>query len=1066
MSQSLQQRIDSITRRARQLSLVHGLCWFLAVGVSAAFVFGWIDYFLRLDDRGVRGIISAIVAAIVLWSFRRLMWPVVKRRFTHLEVALQVERQFPQLAGRLSSALEFLRTCRDQPPDSDKLRQSVVSETEVLAGALDFRECLDSQASRRAAIVCIAVVILLAVICGLDTESTTLAARRLVLPWSTESWPRWNSLEVVDTPPRIALGQDIAITVRDRRRRIPKTVTLQVWYDGDTEDEAEVITMQRNGKRFRHQRRNVTRGFQYRAEGGDDDAMEWQRLELVEPVQLTTLDVTVEPPQYAAMSTSQLPAGAIQVLEGSSVSVQGEVNRRVEKINVHLATGDEESVAEAVVATDGLSFAIPADRVSTDEPVVAQYWIEMIEADGVVSVTDARWSWKVIADQRPVVTVTTPAVESYFMASASVPLRVVATDDLAIRSLRLTSGTKTIPLSIGTDSAPQRTNLASGADVRDVTRALDLSEFELQPNDSIELTFIAEDYKQQASEPVTRTTTVISRDDFDYRSQDKQKRLLAKLFEALRLQNATRSQVASLETQVRAAGALSAGDTNRLRASDVQQQQVARMLGEQAGGAAQLVDELISDIESNKAVDSEVSVRMNRLASTLANVNRELMPSLQSDLLRATKLAHGVDESLLGAIGATQEAITAELQLMIDQLSQWDDFRRFARGVNELLKQQQALADRVRQLPTLGRSTDELTDQQRADLARAAGEQSDLAKRVDRLKFEMRRLGETVGESDPAAAEALSTAIEQSQSSGLSETMRSASNEISKNQLGNASRSQSDAEAGLERVLDALTDSNGRSEQANDVEVKQIAAALAELKSRLTQVASQQQALIQETTEFIGLAEPGEQLERLAGDQQRLGGEVHAIREELKLPKAFEFGVSSVHSNMEEAASTLMRQTVVDTVLSSQQRAMNRMKQLLDALDSQAKQSGSTSAAISPASNGDSTVGGADGESGGLSAEELRLLHHIQIELLDRTTQLEQDRPGGDELTEQQRSSLERLAKEQGELAALILEAISSGMSKPTNNEMDDLIEGDPTESEDNLNRLLEESGIPSFWAK
>ncbi len=1065
MSQTLQQRIELIASKARWLSIVHGLCWFVVVGVSAAFVFGWIDYALRLDDRGVRVILSAVVAAIVLWSLQRFLLPVMSRRFTKLEVAHQIERQFPQIGDRLSSSLEFLDVDRGEGFESADLRQSVVSETERLAQPLNFQECLDSRATRRSVVACLVLCAGLAIICGLDLESTTLAARRLGVPWSAESWPRWNSLEVVDTPARVALGHDIAIAVRDRRRRLPPEVTLQVLYDGDAEDEVEVVAMQRSEKRFLYQRRNVTRGFKYRAIGGDDDTMAWHELKVVEPVQLAGFDIAVEPQTYTGIAPHTFAAGPVHVFEGSRVSVRGTASRRVEQINLHRFMDDEESVVAAAVADDGVSFAISPDEMATAEAQSGQYWIEMVEADGVVSTTDTRWQWKVVADKPPVVTVTAPPVESYFMATASVPLHVAGTDDLALRNISVVIGGKTIPLFVGPDSVAVRSNSASGAEVRDVARALDLSEFDLQPGDSIELTFAADDYKPQSSESITRVITIISRDDFDYRSQDKQTRLLAKLVEAQRLQRATRSQIGSIETQTRTAGVLSDDDVNRLRASDVQQQQVTRMLSADPGGAAHLIRELIAEIESNNASVPAVVARMNNLAATLITVNRDQLPAVQSDLLRATKLALDANdaantlEPVLQSIGRQQDGIADELQRMIDQLSQWDDYRRFARNVNEVLKDQQDLTERVRQLPTLGRQMNELSDQERSDLERAAGEQQELAKRVDRLKFEMRRLGEAIRESDPAAAATISSALEASQSTGLSERMRAASDEIGSNQLGNASRSQSDAEAGLQQVLGALTDARGQSGQAGDaVGSNQLAAALAELKSRLARVASRQRTLSDKTSTVVNSSASDEQRLSLRDEQQVLADEVHAIREELKLPKAFEFGMSSVESNLIDAVDGLSRTPLDSTVTTSQQLAMDRMNHLLSALSAEAKTTRSDSATQNPATSGDSTDGVENGDSPALSVEELRLLQSIQLELLERTAQFDQQRSGSRELTDQQQRILERLAREQGELAELLLDAIPphSSNAVPEGPDM-------PDPSENNLERLLEEAGIPGF---
>jgi len=284
MSHSIQRQIHAIARRARRLLVVHGMCWFVAIVVAVAFVFGWVDYSLRLQDRGVRIILSTALGLIWIWSLWRFILPSLRRQFSDLEVAQRVERRFPQLGDRLSSSLEFLRAdSMANRAESASLQQTVISETEALVRPLQLDECLDPRATRRSLFVCIPLLIAIGGVCALDFDAASLAARRLAAPWSRESWPRWNSLEFVEPPRRIALGQDFAVDLIDGRGRLPKDATLQFRFDGDEEGEVETAAMQRGDDRFHYTRGNVTRSFQYRAIGGDDDSMAWHSLQVVEP---------------------------------------------------------------------------------------------------------------------------------------------------------------------------------------------------------------------------------------------------------------------------------------------------------------------------------------------------------------------------------------------------------------------------------------------------------------------------------------------------------------------------------------------------------------------------------------------------------------------------------------------------------------------------------------------------------------------------------------------------------------------------------------------------------------
>lgn len=1060
MSHSIQRQIHAIARRARRLLVVYGLCWFVAVAVAVAFVFGWLDYSLRLQDRGVRIILSAVFGLTLLWSFLRFVLPSLRRRYSDLEVAQRIERRFPQLGDRLSSSLEFLSADRvANRAESASLQQTVISETEALVRPLNLGDCLDRRATRRSLLACIPLLIVISGICALDLDAASLAARRLTAPWSGASWPRWNSLEFVSPPHRIALGQDFAVELTDVRGRLPKDATLQFWFDGDAEGEVETVAMRRGDDRFRYTRGNVTRPFQYRAIGGDDDSMDWHSLQVVEPARITDFHVTVQPPAYSGIAPASLSGGPVRVLAGSQLAITGRTTRPMDSVRVYIGVGDTVEMIDAEVAERDATFAITS--LPTDAPGKGQYWVELIEADGVVSGGGTRASWEVVPDHAPTVTLLAPTPEMYFTPTAIVPIRVTATDDVAIQRLQLQIGTTTIPLFVGSEEPAARGDLPAHADVREITRELDLREFQLAPSDSLELVFLASDYKPQASDPVTRTITIISREDFDYRSQESQKLLLVRLAEALRLQRATRSQVTSLQTQLDTVGALSDDDASLLRASELQQQQVARLLDNRPGGAAQLVGELIAALNSNQLAGSDAALRMERLANTLDLVNRERLPNLQSEFVRATKAARVADEgndieTLLTSVGGRQDAVAADLQSMIEQLAQWDDYRRFAQEVAKLLRDQQELSTRVGELTTIGQRFESLSTQQRADLERAAGEQLELARRLDRLQTEMDRLREKIGQSDPSAAATLSEAIREAAANGIAEQMRGIGNDVARNRLGNAGQAQGEVEQALKQVLGALTESNrANGDQSENPTFQELAAALAQLKTRLAEFASRQQVLVDATSEWRDAGASPLTPAQMVREQQQLGDDTRATREQLPVPKAFALGMKSVETIMSEAATLLEREAPDERVYLLQSRSLARLQQLLAALDSQPpRESG-------PNDGNQTSPGSSDGQRPALSLEELRLLHAMQLDLYERTVILEELRQGRGELDEAKKKELQQLATEQGQLAELLMEAM------PTDGAID---QPEPPPAardrlDDDLDRALEKAGIPGFGA-
>src|SRR5688572_6155340 len=123
----LRQQIARLRRQIRRIALVYGLAW-LAIGVlGSVLVLGLADYLIRFQDRGVRIIATLTLLGVVAWTIYRYLWPALSLRMSDVAIARRVERRFPELADRLSSAMDFLDQPEDEPiAGSAELRRAVV----------------------------------------------------------------------------------------------------------------------------------------------------------------------------------------------------------------------------------------------------------------------------------------------------------------------------------------------------------------------------------------------------------------------------------------------------------------------------------------------------------------------------------------------------------------------------------------------------------------------------------------------------------------------------------------------------------------------------------------------------------------------------------------------------------------------------------------------------------------------------------------------------------------------------------------------------------------------------
>ena len=109
MTHPLEQKIVALRRRVRRMAAVYGLSIVAAAVLGTVAALGLIDYLLRLQDRGLR-IIASLVVLGVLGVDCAIATSIGRSgvRLRDVDLALRVQRRFPDLDDRLVSAVEFL----------------------------------------------------------------------------------------------------------------------------------------------------------------------------------------------------------------------------------------------------------------------------------------------------------------------------------------------------------------------------------------------------------------------------------------------------------------------------------------------------------------------------------------------------------------------------------------------------------------------------------------------------------------------------------------------------------------------------------------------------------------------------------------------------------------------------------------------------------------------------------------------------------------------------------------------------------------------------------------------
>ena len=901
MSHPLEQRLADLRARLRRLLSLYAVCWTVGTVLAAVILLGLADYVIRFEDRGIRVLASAAVLGVAGWAIYRFLYPGLTARMADVQLARRLQRRFPALGDSLASAVEFLRQSEENPlAGSVAMRRAVITQTVAETEPLDFREVIDRRPAIRAAMAALAVCLVAMILLVFSPLVAGVAVARLANPFGNVEWPRRTHLILRRPVDRVARGQGFEVEVIEADGNLPAEVFIHYRFDavdGEAVQESERMQLLSGGMVAR--RENVVRPFSYRVTGGDDTSMPWIDVEVLEPPALESASITLAPPEYTGWPDEQAK-DHVRALAGTGMAIAAEATKSLRAVQLHLEDGREFA---GRISGDGRIFTIPADP---KQPVVIEksgaYWFEFTDSEGIRGGNDDRWDIRVVPDTAPTIVIEEPNANVFVTPEAVVPLRVTAKDDLAVRSVTLEFSRSDradqpddlLPLFAGSEQVPPQSQGLSDSgrlgETRVVARDWQLAGLKLAPGVQITFRAVAADYLPQTAKSDERRLVIITPEELTERLAARQASILAELARVLQMQREDRRQVADLEIQSRQVGRLDQLAVDHLRGAELNQRQINSTLTCRSGGVPMHIAGLLTDLDNNKIDSPDIRRQMEDLLAEIDRLSREHLPILGRELTAAIKAAQIeleqqagdgrlVAESLAAA-GEHQDHVIQSLEQMLGRLARWDNFRRFHRDMSQLLGDQEELNRRTADLGrrTLAKLLRDLPPQELADLKIYARQQSELGRRLDRLQQDMAAASEQLQQTDPLAAETIGDALARARELATSGKMRTASDEIEKNQMGQVIPRQEQVVVDLHEILDILAN---RREHELDRLVKKLREAetdLANLAQRQEDVKKQMDQAAAQTAE----AERRRQLEQLSRRQQQLQQESERMARRLE----------------------------------------------------------------------------------------------------------------------------------------------------------------------------------------
>jgi len=511
----IESRLDHIRGRIRRLFLIDGtarLALALAAFVVITFALDW----LFILPAPVRLIFLVGGGAALTWiAIRRLVYP-LGVGISDDDLALFVERRYPQLNDRLISAIQLARMKDDGGQDrvagfnSPELVRELVRDAAQASDEIDFNQVVvRGHVMKIAAWAGVALFLLAAGAVAEDNLARIYAAR--IVGGSTK-WPRRTTLEVVDfdkaTRTRtFARGDDITIAVRAHGAEPRKVLFKFEFKTGEKGQESRDKSQDLYLLQFTH----LSGPFTFTAQGGDDETETYTVLTQNPPL-LTVQHAFIEFPPYLSLENTPPDRpeqmGNLQVPLGSKVSLVAESNEDLAGAKLIVGPKGREKTADLAVAPDAQGRPRKIAGAFAVEEASLEYEVRLAATNTLENREPFRYTVRGLLDQKPTLQVFEPAGDENITDVCRRPIEVTTTDDFGVAQVSMEAritGPRTTdwePTAFGPDQNRPRDYDPREKKVRS-SHVLDVKALGAKEGEFVELRFVGRDFRSPEANVTT-----------------------------------------------------------------------------------------------------------------------------------------------------------------------------------------------------------------------------------------------------------------------------------------------------------------------------------------------------------------------------------------------------------------------------------------------------------------------------------------------------------------------------------------------------------------------------------
>jgi len=431
-----------------------------------------------------------------------------------------------------------------------------------------------------------------------------------------------------------------------------------------------------------------------------------------------------------------------------------------------------------------------------------------------------------------------------------------------------------------------------------------------------------------------RTLIIVSEEEKRSELTDRQAALLLDLERATTTLENAHENLNELQVQLNEAGKLRSEDLDILKRIELDQRQVESRLTSGSDSLQEQARSIQQERSDNAVEDAASESLLDSLLGELEFLRDDTFPEIEQKLTEARKLSTSDQQTdsrrktqlkrALKSAGDRQKESIRNLRGLLSDLAQWKSERNLNSELRSMTGDQQELTQSTAETgqKTLTRSEAELTDQERADLAKLSARQQRVADDVEAFRERLQEAIDAAQKSQPDVAAAFQKALDTLEESALSGDMRQAATDLKKNKVGDAVRAQ-------QKIVETMRKIQNELDQREVTDSETLIKRLDEGRQDLA-AARTLQEMLQKKVEAAGNiqnpAEREQQLEQLRREQKKLR---EALEETLRRLERLQ----SSSTGSTARAAERMGEAESDLSADNSEDAQEKMQEALDDLE-------------------------------------------------------------------------------------------------------------------------------------